>query len=259
MLKKLNQIIINPLSSYSPLKTPYSRTLDVPIKPERVSALSRVVSSVASIPLVWQVFAAAAFLVSVPVFFQAPLVRLAPWLSLLLTAGWLWLSLSLRSRSATETWGDLLLGFTWTWLAGSIYWGWLRWEPLLHLPVEAVGLPFAAIGLMKGKDKIGNWFYLGSLFGTAITDAYFYLVNLIPHWRQLMQAEPNLVQPIFESAVAQIQTPWGVGWAIVLGLLLLLTGFLPLRSPQLHQWTFAGAVLSTILVDGLFWLVATTV
>ncbi len=205
------------------------------------------------------VFAAAIFLVAVPVFFQAPLVRVFPWLSLGMTAGWLWLSLHLRSLPKTALWGDLLLGFTWTWLAGSVYWGWLRWEPLLHLPVEAIGLPFAWLSLMMGRDKVGNWFYLGSLFGTSITDIYFFLVNLIPQWRQLMKAEPDLVQPIFQSAIIQIQTPWGIGCAIALALVLIAASSLPLRSQQLHWWGFSGAVFSTILVDGLFWLAATYV
>ncbi|HEY9641779.1 MAG TPA: DUF3120 domain-containing protein [Coleofasciculaceae cyanobacterium] len=205
------------------------------------------------------VFAASAFLVSVPVFFQAPLVRTFPWLSLVATLAWLWLSLTLRNRPKTALWGDLLLGFTWTWLAGSIYWGWLRWEPLLHLPIEAIGLPFAWLSLMMAKDKVGNWFYLGSLFGTAITDVYFYLVNLIPQWRQLMQAEPDLVQPIFQSAVMQVQTPWGIGCAIVLAVLLLTVGMLPLRHRQFHWWGFSGAVFSTILVDGIFWFAATSI
>ncbi|MBD3880745.1 DUF3120 domain-containing protein [Phormidium tenue FACHB-886] len=200
--------------------------------------------------------AAAAFLVSVPVFIQAPLVRAFPWLSLALTGGWLWLSLTLRSRPQTHLWGDLLLGFTWTWLAGSIYWGWLRWEPLLHLPVEAIGLPFAWVALRRGEGKIGNWFYLGSLFGTATTDIYFYLVDLIPHWRKVMQVEPALVQPVLQSAVMQVQTPWGIGCAIALATLLLLVGGLPLRLRQFHWWAFGGAVLSTMLVDGLFWIAA---
>lgn len=203
-------------------------------------------------------FAAAACLVSVPVFFQAPLVRLVPWLSLVLTAGWLGLSLVLRRRPSTYVWGDLLLGFTWTWLAGSIYWGWLRWEPLLHLPIEAIGLPIALVCLKRGWGKIGNWFYLGSLFGTVMTDVYFYLVDLIPYWRQLMQVEPSLASPILRSAVAQMQTTWGMGWAMVLVTVLLVTGSWPLRSRQLHWWTFSGAVLSTIVVDGLFWIAATT-
>lgn len=242
------------MSSFTP---PSQKTLSSPLG-DRLDSLSIVPASVASIGQSWRVFGAAVFLVSVPVFFQAPLVRLFPWLSLVLTGLWLAISLKLRSRSGSQIWGDLLLGFTWTWLTGAIYWGWLRWEPLLHLPVEALGLPVAVLCLRQGRDKIGNWFYLGSLLGTAVTDLYFYLVNLIPHWRQLMQAEPDLVQPIFQSAVAQIKTPWGIGWAIGLATLLLLLGCLPLRSPKLHWWAFGGAVLSTILVDSLFWLAATS-
>jgi hypothetical protein len=205
------------------------------------------------------VFVAAVVLVSGPVFVQAPLVRLLPWLSLVITAGWLGLSLFLWRRPATHLWGDLLFGFTWTWLAGSIYWGWLRWEPLLHLPIEAIGLPFALWCLVRQWGNVGNLFYLGSLFGTAITDLYFYLVDLIPHWRQLMQVQPELAMPIFQSAILKIQTPWGMGWAATLAIVLLVVGLLPLRSRQLEWWGFGGAVLSTILVDSLFWLAASTV
>ncbi|MBI4784917.1 MAG: DUF3120 domain-containing protein [Oscillatoriophycideae cyanobacterium NC_groundwater_1537_Pr4_S-0.65um_50_18] len=238
------------MSSFTPFsENLYSNALDaLPVQTDEVGdriRLSRLL------------FAAAAFLVSVPVFLQAPLVRAFPWLSLVMTGGWFGLSLYLRNRNATALWGDLMLGFTWTWLAGSVYWGWLRWEPLLHLPIESIGLPFAWLSLMMGRDKIGNWFYLGSLFGTSVTDIYFYLVNLIPQWRQLMQVEPDLVQPIFQSAVMQIQTPWGGGCAIALALVLIVASSLPLRLHQLHWWGFSGAVFSTILVDGLFWVVAT--
>jgi Protein of unknown function (DUF3120) len=204
----------------------------------------------------WLMFAAASFLVSVPVFIQAPLVRLLPWLSLVLTVGWVGLAIALWKHRETHLWGDLLLGFSWSWLAGSIYWGWLRWEPLIHLPIEAIGLPFALVCLSRRWGRIGNWFYLGSLFGTAITDLYFYLVDLIPSWRQLMQVEPALATPILQTAIAQVQTPWGIAWAIALASLLLIVGTLPLRSMQLHWWAFSGAVLSTIMVDGLFWLAA---
>ncbi|XHX79798.1 MAG: DUF3120 domain-containing protein [Stenomitos frigidus ULC029] len=205
----------------------------------------------------WLMLAAAVILVSVPVFVQAPLVRLAPWFSLLLTIGWLLLSLRLLARPASERWGDLLIGFTWTWLAGSIYWGWFRSEPLLHLPIEAIGLPIALWGIVRKTGKIGNFFYFGSLFGTVVTDVYFYLVDLIPYWRQLMQVEVDAVQPIFQSAIVQMQTPWGSGWAIVLVSTLFTVAMLPLFSRQLHWWAFSGAVLSTILVDSLFWLAAT--
>lgn len=203
----------------------------------------------------WSVFGAAVFLVTVPVFVEAPLVRSLPWLSLVLTAAWVWLSYQLMSKPKTYTWGDLLLGFSWSWLAGSVYWGWLRWEPLLHLPVEAIALPFAIVCLKRGWGKVGNYFYLGSLLGTVLTDIYFYLVDLIPYWRQIMQ-EPELTPTILHSALAQVQTPWGQTLAVILASVLLVCGALPLLSRQLHWWAFGGAVLSTILVDSLFLIAA---
>ena len=200
----------------------------------------------------------AAFLVSVPVFLQAPLVRYYPEISLGLTIFWVGLGIWLLKQAKINLWGDLLLGFSWSWLAGSLYWGWWRWEPLLHIPMEAIGLPFVLWGLYKGRGKVGNLFYLGSLLGTAITDVYFYLTGLIPYWRQLMTVEldPNLVSPIFHNALAQIETPWGISWAIVLLNLLLAIGIYPLQKRVCHWWAFSGAVLSTILVDGLFWITA---
>ncbi len=204
----------------------------------------------------WLVFAAAVFLVSVPVFIEAPLVRSLPWVSLGLTAGWVWLSFSLMSRPATYIWGDLLYGFSWSWLAGGIYWGWLRWEPLWHLPVEAIGLPFAVWCLSRNWAKVGNWFYLGSLLGTVVTDVYFYIADLIPYWRQIMHVEPQAIAPILRQALFQVQTPWGVAWALILGLTLLAVGMLSLNSNKRHWYAFSAAVLSTILVDSLFLLAA---
>lgn len=204
----------------------------------------------------WVLFAAAVFLVSVPVFFQAPLVRLWPTFSLLLTGGWLAASLILMKSPRTWAWGDLLLGFTWSWLTGSIYWGWLRWEPLLHLPIEAIGVPFAIWCLRREWGKIGNWFYLGSLFGTAVTDGYFYITGLIPSWRRLMGVDPSLAFSIFQDALEQVSSPWGISWAVVLVMLLLGVGLFPLQSRELHWWVFSGAVLSTILVDSLFLVAA---
>jgi len=189
---------------------------------------------------------------------QAPLVRYYPEVSLGLTFFWVGLGVWLLKQEKISLWGDLLLGFSWSWLAGSLYWGWWRWEPLIHIPMEAIGLPFVLWGLYKGRGKVGNLFYLGSLLGTAITDVYFYLTGLIPYWRQLMTVEldPNLVSPIFHNALAQIETPWGISWALVLLNLLLAIGIYPLQKRVCHWWAFSGAVLSTILVDGLFWITA---
>lgn len=207
----------------------------------------------------WQVLVASAFLVTVPVFIQAPLVRTFPWISLLLTGFWLGLSLWLLRQPKTQVWGDLLMGFTWSWLAGSIYWGWLRWEPLLHLPIESIGVPFAIWGLLRNQGKVGHCFYLGSLFGTAITDLYFYLTDLIPYWRELMKVEPDATWTVFQAAIVHIRTSWGIGCAGMLIAVLVTIGILHLKSGKTHWWAFSGAVLSTLLVDGLFLLAAIAV
>ncbi|NJR15826.1 MAG: DUF3120 domain-containing protein [Calothrix sp. CSU_2_0] len=207
-------------------------------------------------PLSLLIFGISVFLVTVPVFIEAPLVRTLPWISVALTGFWVWLSLFLMSRSNTYVWGDLLFGFSWSWLTGSIYWGWLRWEPLWHLPIEAIALPFAIWCLWRGWGKVGNWFYLGSLFGTVLTDVYFYLTNLMPYWRQIMNVEAEIVPSILKAALVQVQTPLGQLWALILGVLLLSVGFLPLARQQNHWYAFGGAVLSTILVDTLFLLAA---
>lgn len=204
----------------------------------------------------WLVFAAAVFLVSVPVFVEAPLVRSLPSLSLVITGFWIWLSLKLMSRQQTYLWGDLLLGFSLSWLTGAIYWGWLRWEPLWHLPIESIGLPFAIWCLRRNWGKVGNWFYLGSLFGTVLTDVYFYLVDLMPYWRQIMRTDASGASQILKNALAQVQTPWGESWAIMLVSALLTVGLASLGKKQSHWYAFSGAVLSTILVDSLFLLAA---
>ncbi|MFT0743094.1 DUF3120 domain-containing protein [Synechococcus sp. RC10B2] len=197
---------------------------------------------------------AAAVLVCLPVFVAAPLVRYSPWLSLAMTLGWLGLSWRLYSRPRTRIWGDLLYGFTLTWLAGSLYWGWLRFEPLWHMPVEALGIPIVWWGTRRRFARIGTWFYLGSLWGTAVTDLYIHSVGLLPEWRQAMQFD-RLEQAVvpFRAALDKMATPWGLGWGIGLGLLLLGVGLWRVQgSRRLHHWAFAGAVLNTLLVDGLF-------
>lgn len=203
----------------------------------------------------WVVWWAAIFLVSVPVFFQAPLVRYHPWLSLIMTVGWLAIARQLLDRPHRQTWGSLMWGFSLTWLCGSIYWGWLRAQPLWHLPIEAIALPWAIWAICKQPQyKVGGWFYVGSLLGTAITDLYFYLTGLITYWQAIAQMETDTVaiQPVLQNAIAQMQTSWGTFWAILLGLVLMALGISAMRSTQIQRWAFSGAILSTLFVDGLF-------
>ena len=69
----------------------------------------------------WQFWLASLFLVSVPVFFEAPLVRHAPWLSLICTVGWLAIAKHLQESPKSKLWGSLIWGFSLTWLCGSLY------------------------------------------------------------------------------------------------------------------------------------------
>lgn len=207
-------------------------------------------------PQNWQVFAAAVFLVSVPVFFEAPLVRYLPEVSLVSTLLWLGAGLYLKRNPKLATWGELLVGFSWTWMAGSLYWGWLRMDPMLHLPVEAIALPIALFGLQRNWCRVGQSFYLGSLFGTIVTDLYFHLVGLIPAWKQIM-LNPSESSLVLQSALTLVYTPWGLAWAAILTMVLLFVASLGLVGRHRKEWlAFSGAVLSTLLVDGLFWLAA---
>lgn len=192
------------------------------------------------------------FLVSVPVFFEAPLVRMLPWLSLLLSGIWFWLSDRLAKHPNTEFIGDLLFGFSWSWLAGAVYWGWFRWEPLWHLPIESIGLPIALWGIFRGHRRVGHYFYLGSLLGTAITDMYFYWMDLMPYWRQLMQSAPDQAFDIVRLAFTQVQTPAGAIAAATCALVLLTLTWISWRSLHRHNWVFSGTLLGTLLVDSLF-------
>ncbi len=202
---------------------------------------------------------ASAFLVSIPVFFQAPLVRHAPWLSLIFTVGWLAIAQILMSKNQAA--GSLVWGFSLSWLCGTIYWGWLRAEPLWHLPIEAIAVPWAVWAISQKSDYlIGAWFYLASLLGTAATDLYIFFNNLLPHWKAIMRLEDmsdfETIRPIMNDAILHLQTNWGISWAAIISIFISLLGFGAMRSPnhrnQAHNWAFAGALLSTIFVDGLF-------
>lgn len=175
-------------------------------------------------------------------------------LSLGVTLVWFLLGRYWKTRPQFSDWGDFSQGFAWSWLAGSLYWGWLRWEPFLHLPVEAIGLPIALWGLRQQKGKLGHVFYLGSLLGTAITDGYFYLVNVIPQWRQLMAASATDAPAILQSALRAVLTPWGMISGLVLVCLLVGLSLVPLRSRQAHAWVLSGTLIGTLLVDALFGL-----
>ena len=110
-------------------------------------------------------------MVVLPVFLQAPWVRLDPFSATLFTGVLVAAGLVMhQSRSQTTSdLGSLLVGFSGSWLAGCIFWGWLRAHPVLHLPVEAFAVP-VALGGLQGRWRLAATFYLSSLVGTACTD-----------------------------------------------------------------------------------------
>ncbi len=238
------------------LRNPCDRDPLAPSLPPTPTAL------VTTAPLRWlnlsilspsaRIWWAATALVVFPVFVEAPLVRTLPWLGLTLMGGWLMAGLALMSRQATRLWGDLCIGFAWTWGAGALYWGWFRWEPLVHIPLEALPLPIVVYLLSRGWGRVGCYFYLGSLLGTAVTDLYINTQNLLPFWRQVMVVPPDQAPLLLGQAIAHLQTPTAAAQAAFLALGLFTLGMIPFRSSQPCWWAFSGAVLSTLLVDSLF-------
>ncbi len=76
--------------------------------------------------------------------------------------------------------------------------------------------------VFKTQSRNGRkLFYLGSLLGTAVTDGYFYITGLIPYWRSLMIVESEMALEVFQGALTQVRTSWGITWIIFLvGILL---------------------------------------
>jgi len=146
------------------------------------------------------------FLVILPIFVQAPWVRIEPISALCFTFVIL-LGAIILNQKGTNKWfivSSLLLGVSGSWLGGCLFWGWLSPFPILHIPVEAVVLPLALIGLGTNW-KIGSSFYISSLFGTAVTDITIFLIGIMDQWRQVITADsenaPMILQKTSENLI----------------------------------------------------------
>jgi hypothetical protein len=191
-------------------------------------------------------------LVTLPVFVQAPWVRHAPFSAALFTVVLVATGLALahHHRPAVKELGELLVGFSGSWLAGALFWGWARLHPLCHLPVEAFALPLA-IGGLRSRWRLACGLYLGSLLGTAATDAVIAATGLMPLWPQALAAEANQAAELLQQAATTLLQPSP----------LLLISITAVALIQLSRWLLrlgpvarvAGAALATTLVvDGLF-------
>ncbi len=198
-------------------------------------------------------------LVVLPVFLQAPWVHFFPLSALLFTFVLVGLGVVL-GHFIKGKWiriGSLLVGLSGSWLGGCLFWGWLRMYPVLHLPVEAVAMPLAFVGLST-KWRIGAGFYLACLLGTAFTDLTMVLTGVMSSWPLVVSA------PLEEAAKALNETSIHLFTGPTLVILSLSAGLIFFVSDQMIQrgkvntsvgsaWLVAGTALTTTLwVDGLF-------
>lgn len=197
-----------------------------------------------------------ALLVTLPVFLQAPWVRVAPALALLFTIPLVGLGVGLSARPSrpSQHWGMLLVGFSGSWLAGCLFWGWCRAHPLWHLPIESLALPLAIAGL-GSRWRPAAALYLGSLAGTACTDGVIALSGLMPFWPAVLEAEPMQAAVLLHQAALQVLTPIPLATVLITAAAMLgLCGWLNQQDSALRL--MAAALVTTLAVDGLFLVLA---
>lgn len=205
----------------------------------------------------------ASALVVLPVFLQAPWVRFHPFSSCLFTAVLLTTGI-LAVQIGNTSWkksGTLLVGFSGSWLAGTLFWGWLRMHPVLHLPVEAIALPLA-IGGLNSRWKLSCSFYLASLLGTAITDITMALTGVMSFWPEVVNATSSEASPLLNEAAKLVLQPTSLlilvsAAGLVIWLAKQLWAQAAKTSESQEAWKVAAAVLSTtLLIDALFLLLS---
>jgi hypothetical protein len=204
------------------------------------------ISAAGVLPLV------AALLVAVPVFIQAPLVRVAPLAAAALTLP-LVATAVLLERFGQGPWqplGPLLVGFSGSWLAGCLFWGWLRLHPVWHLPLEAFALPLAVAGL-GGRWRLAGAFYLASLLGTAATDAAIAATGLMPLWTEVLAAPPSQAPLLLQQAGDMVFQPANLALVVSMAALLLQTCALLWKRGGIARIS-AATLVTTLAVDGLF-------
>jgi len=146
------------------------------------------------------------FFVILPIFVQAPWVRLEPISALCFTFIILSVAYFLHKKESNKCFivSSLLFGVSGSWLGGCLFWGWLSPFPILHIPVEAVVLPLALIGLGTNW-RIGSSFYISSLFGTAVTDMTIFLIGIMDQWKEVITADsenaPLILQKTSENLI----------------------------------------------------------
>ncbi len=202
-------------------------------------------------------------MVVLPVFLQAPWVRIQPFSACLFTAVILGSGIILVERGSTK-WaqaGSLLVGVSGSWLGGCLFWGWLRAFPLWHLPVEAFALPLALGGLTT-RWKLGSGFYLACLLGTAFTDFMMVITGVMEKWPAVVQAPLEKSPQLLNETAEKLLEPNAIAELLLASVIILILARAMRQkalsvSPSQNTWIVASAALTTTLwVDGLFLLTA---
>ena len=204
-----------------------------------------------------------AFFVILPIFFQAPWVRFQPNSALLFTFFILATGIFLSSEPSKKFFiiGSLLLGVAGSWFGGSLFWGWLSAHPILHIPVEAVALPLAFIGLGT-KWKIGSSFYLASLFGTAITDLTIFFTGLMDRWMEVINADSEIAPFILQKTSENLINIKPLSIILIIGFSLWYFSKKIAEYSSINTSNGRSALVSsyvlqtTLIVDGIFILLA---
>ena len=203
------------------------------------------------------------FFVILPIFVQAPWVRLEPISALCFTFVILLGSFILNQEGKNKWFivSSLLLGVSGSWLGGCLFWGWLSPFPILHIPVEAVVLPLALIGFGTNW-KIGSSFYISSLFGTAVTDITIFLIGIMDQWKQVITSDsenaPMILQKTSESLI-QIKS---LSIIVFVALILWFISKEILDSGTINTTSGKALLVSgyviqtTLIVDGIFIVLA---
>ena len=199
------------------------------------------------------------FFVILPIFLQAPWVRIEPVSALCFTFVILFAAFIL-SREQSNKWfivGSLLLGVSGSWLGGCLFWGWLSPYPILHIPVEAVVLPLALIGLGT-KWKIGSSFYIASLFGTAVTDITIFLIGIMDQWKEVITADSDTAPLILQKTSENLIQIKSLSIIIFVAVILWFISKEILNSAIINSTNGKALLVSsyviqtTLIVDGIF-------
>ena len=196
-----------------------------------------------------------------PVFVQAPWVHIYPFSALLFSVvifsvGFCMVQF-LPERFLYI--GSLLVGVSGSWLGGCLFWGWLRSNPVWHLPIESIALPFACFGL-NSRWKIGSSFYLASLLGTAFTDLMIVLTGVMKSWPEVVNASFQRAPELLNKAALDLLDTSNILLLFTAGSLIIFIAYWMNKkasntSPFASSWLVASAALITTLwVDGLFFL-----